>query len=262
MRVSVIIPCFKANKTITSTLDSVFKQTMDDYEIILIDAGNTLDLNLLLPYQEALEKEVLRIIPTEAPEGPAENRNHGASLARGEYIAYLDADDQWASDKLEKQLRAMKECTIHGKEPSICFSGRELMDEEGRDMKQYIGCEKIIRYKKLLRTNQINCSSVMLKRETALRHPFPSGNLHEDYVTWLSILSADESNFAVGINEPLLLYRVQKKSRSGQKFKSAIMNYRVYKYMQIPFAKRIYYMITYTLAGVKKHYGNSSRKDR
>ena len=76
-------------------------------------------------------------------------------------------------------------------------------------------------------------------------------DIHEDYVMWLSILK--DGGYAAGIDKPLLLYRKSHDSKSGNKFRSAIMNYRVYKYMGLGWFSRIKYMVTYTVLGIRKH---------
>ncbi len=258
MLVSVVIPCFDANKTIEDTLNSVFQSTFKDFEVILINVAGTLDEAILERWKTEKCSGKLRVYRTKTVKGPAENRNFAIKVAKGKYIAFLDADDLWAEDKLYRQLKVMNNCTIKGRHPSICFTGRKLIDENGNDLNHYIGCDKIIRYQNLLKTNQINCSSVILLREDALKHKFPDGNFHEDYVVWLSVLKENPHNYAVGIDEPLLIYRMQNNSRSGHKLKSALMTERVYRYMKIPFFVRIVCMITYLCAGVLKYSGSKN----
>ena len=106
-------------------------------------------------------------------------------------------------------------------------------------------------YKKLLRTNQINCSSVLLKREDALRFPFPSGDIHEDYVVWLRILK--DGGYAVGIDRPLLYYYYSKESKSGNKMHSAVMTFKVYRLLGLGLMECMMHMATYTIEGLKKY---------
>ena len=99
--VSVIIPVFNAEKTIASTISSALFQTYDNFEIILVNDKST--DNTLKILKDTNDKR-LRIINLRKNSGAAKARNTGISAAKGDFIAFLDADDLWNSDKLEVQL--------------------------------------------------------------------------------------------------------------------------------------------------------------
>ena len=247
--ISVIIPYHNNEKTLDRAVDSVLKQTYTDLEIIIIDNGS----NMPLDKTEGMYADSrLMIISTPEILGAAGARNLGVEKAKGDYIAFLDADDFWEPDKLDKQIKVMRKFTVRGEYPVICFTGRRMVNESGLDTGRYIGCEKVVDYKKLLRSNQINCSSVLVRREAIEDIPFPEGKLHEDYVVWLRILR--RGGFAAGINRPLLNYQVSNKSRSGNKFRSAIMNFRVYRFIGLGIPETMLHMVTYTIQGFRKHY--------
>jgi len=92
--------------------------------------------------------------------------------------------------------------------------------------------EEETNYGTLLRRNLLSCSSVLVKREVMLRHPMGGGEMHEDYAAWLLILR--ETQCAYGLNEPLLVYRLRRGSKSGGRFRSAKMIYRSYRYVGYP----------------------------
>lgn len=103
--VSVIIPAYNAERTIVSCLDSVCLQTYSNLEIIVVDDGSTdQTLALLNTYQQDHTGCRLCIF-TQKNAGPSVARNHGIAEAKGEFIAFLDADDQWYRDKIESQLK-------------------------------------------------------------------------------------------------------------------------------------------------------------
>ena len=249
--VSVIIPSHNSDKTLSKAVRSVLGQSYHNFEIIVVDNGSdnppVLDDDIMSDPRVRLQVEKDSL-------GAAGARNLGIDMAKGDYIAFLDADDFWTSDKLEKQLHIMDTFTVDGKAPSICFSGRRIVDESGESTGHYIGCKKVVTYDELLTTNQINCSSVLVSKSALTGHRFPEDvkkDIHEDYVMWLSILK--DGGYAAGIDKPLLLYRKSHDSKSGNKFRSAIMNYRVYKYMGLGWFSRIKYMVTYTVLGIRKH---------
>ena len=283
--VSVIIPSHNNILTIKKAVDSVLAQTCRDIEIIIVDNGSEKPLSFGDLYSDDLDdksasmdcedgydtynsfaRELLddnrfKIIAYSVGLGAAAARNVGVGLASGEYIAFLDADDYWAEDKLDKQLKVMNKYQHNGEKPVICFTGREIVDVYGTDTGRYVGCCKVVDYNRLLRTNQINCSSVLMRTETAKKNPFPlpedmtgtTKEFHEDYALWLSILK--QGGFAAGINRPLLYYRRSPKSKSGNKINSAFMNYRVYEYLGLGPFKRLACMFSYAINGIKKTYG-------
>ncbi len=248
--VSVIIPCFKSNSTIEDTIRSVVEQTYQDWEIIIVDNGLTLDRTLPILNNKAYKKRI-NIVPSETNLGAALARNLGAENANGKYIAFLDSDDIWNRDKLHKEMKVMETFKVADMSPAIVFTGRSLIDEKGKDVGVYIGCKKVVTYKKLLHTNQINCSSVLIEKDLFLKYPMKDGKLHEDYACWLEILR--DNRYAAGINMPLLYYRVRPGSKSGNKFNSAILNYNTYKRIGLKFTERLFYMMTYTMNGLLKY---------
>lgn len=123
-RISVIIPLYNAEKTIEDTLQSVFDQTITDLEIIVVNDGST---------DTSLEK--LKQIPDPRVQvysfenaGAAVSRNRGFAKSSGEFIAFLDADDQWTPDKLEDQMAALD---AHP-EAAVAYSWTEFIDESDR----------------------------------------------------------------------------------------------------------------------------------
>ena len=102
--VSVVIPAYNAEKTIADCLDSVNDQTYPDIEIIVINDGSADQTLKLLEEYQRFSLRPLRIY-TQKNAGPSVARNCGISLAKGEYIAFLDADDRWVKDKIENQLK-------------------------------------------------------------------------------------------------------------------------------------------------------------
>ena len=106
IKVSVIIPIYNACRYIRPTLDSVISQTLTDIEIICVDDGSTdTSLDMIKIYQKMDSR--IRII-TKTNGGPALARNNGLARARGEYLAFLDADDFYEIDMLEKMYARAK----------------------------------------------------------------------------------------------------------------------------------------------------------
>ena len=251
--ISIIIPFYNNNKTIIKSASSALSNEGAELEVLVIEDGKTMDPDVRMRLLEMGKEagKTLRIITLDKNKGVWNARNVGVQNATGEYVAFLDADDWWTKDKLKNQLRVIEHFTIKGVSPSIVFSGRELYDEDGNDLNKYIPAKKAIGYRGLLRSNIINCSSVLLRRDTALKYPMKEGHFHEDYLCWLEILR--DGGYAAGIDKPYLCYRVSGSSKSGNKVKSALMTYNVYKKAGLTFPERMIYICSYAYNGFKKY---------
>lgn len=241
--VSVIMPCHNASRTIEEAIDSALAQKVR-LEVIVIDDASTDGSAQLV--QEKYADAPVRLLVNEKNLGAAASRNRGVQAARGKYVAFLDSDDAWAEGKVARQLKLLEKSGA-----CLCCTGRELLTSEGEHTGRIIGVRRRITYRTLLRHNCINCSSVVLPAQIALRYPMEHEDSHEDYITWLKILR-DEGE-AAGINEPLLLYRLSASGKSGSKLKSARMTFRVYRYMGFGPVRSFLCFASYALHGVVKY---------
>lgn len=241
--VSVIIPAYNASDYIDTAIKSVFLQNVS-VEIIVIDDCSSDNLDIVMNKYLALNNVVY--IKNERNLGVAKSRNLGVSKSKGDYIAYLDADDWWLEGKLDKQLSIMKKTGV-----VLCATGRELVYPNGESTGKYISVRNHITYKSLLHHNSINCSSVLISSEVAREFPMGNDEIHEDYTTWLKILKKYRS--ACGINEPYLKYRLTNNSKSRNKIKSARMTFLVYRHMGFGYLKSIFYFMCYATHGIRKY---------
>jgi len=242
--VSVIMPAYRCADIIPLSIDSALCQNVP-MEIIVINDCSPDNLDEVMARYADVPEVVY--IKNEHNLGASGSRNRGVSLARGEYVAFLDSDDQWEPGKLHKQLAALeKSGTV------LCATGRELLTPEGVRTGRIIPVPEEITYRELLKHNCINCSSVLMKAEVAKEFPMQHEDSHEDYIMWLQILTKYRT--AAGVNEPLLLYRTSNTGKSGSKLHSAKMTFRVYRYMGFGPVKSLACFCSYALHGVYKHY--------
>ena len=248
--VSVVIPGYNCSGSIRCAIDSALMQRVP-LEVIVINDCSPDDLDgVMAGYAD---NPAVIYVKNERNMGASQSRNRGVSLARGEYVAFLDSDDRWAEEKLAKQLDAMEKSGA-----VLCCTARELLTPEGESTGRIIPVRERIRYRDLLKQNSINCSSVLLRTDVAREFPMHHEDSHEDYIMWLEILR--EYGFAVGINEPLLLYRLSNTGKSGSKLHSAGMTFRVYRYMGFGYAKSVCCFCSYALHGVSKYLLSYIRK--
>jgi teichuronic acid biosynthesis glycosyltransferase TuaG len=249
VEVTVITAAYNAASYIEKCIQSVLAQTAPCRMIIVDDASSDMTLSIARQYAQKFPEQI-KVIANQQNMGAAAARNLAVQSAATAYVAILDADDWWQEDKIALQLARLRESGA-----DACYSGRELMQADGSPVGKIVQVPQQVSYKELLKGNVIPCSSVLLKREDALRYPMVHDELHEDYIVWLSMLR-DGRRF-VGINEPLLKSRLGEGGKSRNKGKSAKMTYGVYRYMGIPSWKAVYYFCCYAVAGVRKYMGKS-----
>jgi len=242
--VSVIIPAYKCANFIHQALDSALIQDVP-MEILVINDRSPDSLDQAM--EAYREYPQIRYLKNEKNLGVAETRNKGVRLARGEYIAFLDADDYWEADKLKKQLKLIRE-----KNAVICSTARELMNPDGSLTGHFIPVMTEFSFRDLKRHNQINCSSVLMKTEVAREFPMHHDDSHEDYLMWLEVLKKYGKGCA--INEPLLKYRITNTGKSGNKSNYAKMTYRTYRYMGFGFFQSAFYFVNYAFHGMRKYF--------
>lgn len=244
---------YNAEKYILDALRSALAQEIDKEIIIIDDCSTDESLETVLEFIKAnhnILRDKTRILVRRNSEniGVAKTRNLGVNIARGDYIAFLDADDMWASDKLTRQLEILQKS-----DADICNTSRELIDEAGISRDIVIGCDKLyITLDDMEKTNYINCSSVLVKKEIMLKYPMKHGRkAHEDYYTWLMALKGGAR--ICNIDEPLLRYRITSGGKSKNKIKSGIMTFRTYRYAGYGIIKSISMMPSYIVNGLRKH---------
>lgn len=241
--VSVIIPAYNCEKYIEKAIDSVLEQNVPLEIVIINDCSKDGTEEVIRKY---LEIPYIHYYRNEQNLGAAASRNKGVKLAKGNYVAFLDADDWWSSEKLKKQL-----ALIEKEQAVLCCTGRELMDLSGRSLGKYIPVHEKISYRMILRQNEINCSSVLLRRDAALEFPMEHEECHEDYITWMKILK--KYQFACAVNEPLLKYRLSNQGKSGNKWKSAVMTYKTYRAAGFGRLKSGACFVSYAVHGIWKY---------
>lgn len=242
--VSVVIPVHNCAQYVCQAIDSALIQNVP-LEILVINDASTDNLDKVM--ERYKEESRIRYLKNEKNLGVAKTRNKGIQLARGKYIAFLDADDYWVEGKLEKQLAVLDTTSA-----VLCSTARELMLPDGTLTGHIIPVKTVLTYRDMLYHNQINCSSVLIKKEVAREFPMSHDDSHEDYLMWMKVLQ--KYGVAFCINEPLLKYRVSNKGKSGNKLKSAQMTFRAYRYMGFGWLKSVLCFCSYALNGVKKHW--------
>lgn len=213
--VSVIIPTYNRSHKITQAIDSVLAQTYPDYEIVVVDDGST-DATEVVLSSYISEKKI--IYHKQMNAGVAGARNRGVNEAHGEFVAFLDSDDEWLPNKLSEQLKLFKEKG----DQVLVYANIEYWNRN----KEKIGelfYEKTIPHagmviKELLFDNFVSTSSVILRKELFLKaggfDQKKNLRVGEDYDLWLRIASIAEFYY---VTIPLVRYYVHDDQVTGQK---------------------------------------------
>lgn len=242
--VSVIMPAYKCEKTIEQAVESVLSQDVP-LELIVLNDCSPDDVDRVMKRYKTDSRVIY--IKNKSNLGASRTRNKGVEMARGKYIAFLDSDDWWAQGKLKKQLSVM----MKEKAP-LCCTARELVSTDGRKSGRVLHVPGRITYKILLKGNVISCSSVVIRSDIAREFPMSHEESHEDYIMWMRVLR--KYGWAVGLDEPLLLYRVSNQGKSGSKLKSAKMTYMAYRFAGLGRLRSCYCFCWYAVNGVRKYF--------
>ncbi len=242
--VSVIIPYYRKKQYISRTLKSVINQSYKKLEIIIIyDDDNKEELKFLK--QITLKDRRIKILVNKKNLGVGLSRNKGIKKSRGEYIAFLDADDFWLKDKIKNQISFMKRKEITFSHTSYSIVDSQNMIISKRNAKNFL------RLNDLIKSCDIGLSTVMIKKNHLKTNKFPNLKTKEDFVLWLKLLSKNVKIY--GIDKNLVQWNKTKNSLSSSLIQKLLDGFKVYNYyMKFNFLKSFYYLFLLSLNYLKK----------
>lgn len=243
--VSVIMPCYNMASYISDSIKSVVAQTYPYWELLIVDDASTdKTVNIIETYAQSDAR--IRFAIKKHNSGIADTRNQCIRMSQGRFLAFLDADDIWHPEKLEKQLKFMLEKNV-----GFSYSTYDWIDEEGQTLNKFINTIGDLDYKTYLRNTIIGCSTVMVDKKITGDVVVPNFRTSEDTATWLNILK--KGILAYAIEEPLVSYRIRRKSASSNKIKASIDLWKVYRRNEkLPFVKAIQCFSCYAFNAIKK----------
>lgn len=243
--VSVVMPAYNAEKYIGEAIRSVQSQTYKNWLLLVIDDHST-DRTADVVQTFVDKDDRIRLFRNTQNLGAAKTRNRGLELSEGEWVALLDSDDVWHSDKLEKQLAA---ALTSGND--IVYCSYSLIDRDGQKISDYI-VPKRTSYDDMLKESVFSCSTVLLAKGIVNDDRFSSDFYHEDLVYWLRLLKKGYS--AAACREPLADYRIVNGSRSHDKIRSAKNRWAVYRKVEkLSLIRSVSVFLAYTARGLKKY---------
>lgn len=245
VKISIISPAYNASKYIAEMIDSVIAQTYQNWELIIVNdcsRDNTAEI-----VRQYLKREPrVHLIEHTENGGAARARNTALNAASGEYIAFLDCDDQWMPEKLERQIYFMQE-----NDYAITYTGYQLYNSDTEQKGKIIKAKRQMTANAIYKDTSIACLTVMINRNITGDFRMPLIKHTEDNVTWQEILN--RGFIAYGLQENLALYRVSHTSMTGNKIKAAREQWNTYrKYYNFSPIKSAYYFCHYAFNVAKR----------
>ena len=226
-KISIIVPVHNAKDFLEETIWSVLKQTYSYIELILVDDASDDGSTEICKQYAMASPSTVRFLSSESriAIGAAETRNRGIKAASGRFICFLDADDLWEPEKLEKQVRFMRE-----KGCAFSFTGYEFTKKDGRKTGKIVRVPEKITYGEALKNTTIFTSTVMFDTFRISKDRLLMPNVKsEDTATWWKILRS-EVNAAYGLDEPLVSYRRSGGTLSSNKLKAVSRIWGLYRH--------------------------------
>ncbi len=220
--ISIVMPVYNASAWLEETVESVQKQTYENWELVAVDDCSP-DESFRMLERMAQKDARIRPIRREENGGAARTRNTGMDAARGQYLAFLDSDDLWDAKKLEKELAFLKE-----RQAAFAFTAYEFGDENGRGNGRIVHVPPTLDYRHALSRTIIFTTTVMFDLQRIDRELIRMPDVKsEDTATWWKILRSGYT--AHGLNENLAIYRRPKGSLSSNKMEAVRRIWNLYR---------------------------------
>lgn len=211
MKVSVIIPTYNRAHFVSEAIDSVLNQTFNDFELMVVDNYSADNTEAVV---SSYNDKRIRYFKNQNNGFVSINRNYGIEKSQGEYIAFLDDDDLWLPEKLEKQVELLDSNKALGLIYSDCY----VIEADGVPEVTYLAHRKPVRghaFNELFQSNPIPMLTVIIRREVLDKVGGfnPLYKIAQDYDLWLRIGEYYPLDF---IGQPLAKYRVHRESSFQQ----------------------------------------------
>ena len=242
--VSIVTPSYNSEKFISETIASVQKQTVTDWELLIVDDASS-DATVTKIKRLQAEDSRIKCFSLKENKGPAHARNLGIQKARGKYLTFLDADDLWFPEFLE---RSSTEAKMH---PFVFASYKRLDENLEPYLSDFIVPEKVS-YTDILKSNSISCLTAFLDIEVLGKKYMPLIKKRQDMGLWLQYLK--KTNYAYGIQEPLAIYRIRRDSLSRNKTGLIKHQWKFYREVeQLSVFASAYYLTCWAYKGFVKY---------
>ena len=218
--ISVIVPVYNGARSLDRSLRSVLSQTLPDFELIVVDDCSTDESVDILRSYQALDERV-RVLATATNSGPGVARNVGLENARGRFIAFLDSDDFWMRDKLEKQIRSFDIDDV-----ILSCTATVLVNSRGNILGIISGPPRIY-LRDMKFANRVVLSSAMFRKELSDAQKMPRLANREDFAYWISLLQRNQG-YISGVPDVLVGYVKMPRSITSNVWRNIVDTFRMY----------------------------------
>lgn len=219
--VSVIMPTYNCGKFIEETVNTVINQTYKNWELIIVDDCSKDNTEQIIK-QYILKDNRIKYFKFDSNQGAAMARTKAMELAKGNYMAFLDSDDLWEIDKLEKQIKFMEKNNYN-----FTCTAYEQIDEAGKLLNKIIKPKKKANYNRILLDCPVGNSTVIYNVEKLGKFKVPNIRKRNDDALWLQILKNEK--YIYGMNDVLMKYRIRSNSISSNKLDLIKYHWQLYR---------------------------------
>ena len=202
--VSIVMPSYNTEKYVRETIDSVIAQTYTNWELIIVDDCSTDNSVQVI---KSIGDFRIKLLINEKNSGAAVSRNKALREARGKWIAFLDSDDLWVNDKLEKQIKFMESNNY-----VFSYTNYIEINENNEELGIIVTGPKIITKRQMFNYCWPGCLSVMYNAEIVGLVQIDDLKKNNDYAMWLKVIKKAKCYL---LNETLAKYRIRKGSISN-----------------------------------------------
>ena len=217
--VSIIMPTYNCAKFIKETIQSVINQTYENWELVIVDDCSKDNTEEIVA---SFNDKRIKYHRLEKNSGAAVARTTSMKKAIGNYMAFLDSDDLWKKDKLEKQLDFMKKNNYN-----FTCTAYEQINEEGNKLNKIIKTKEKANYNRILLDCPVGNSTVMYNVDNLGKFEVPNIRKRNDDALWLQILKKEK--FIYGMPDVLMEYRIRNNSISSNKLSLIKYHWQLYR---------------------------------
>ena len=243
--IDIILPNYNSSKYLKQTINSVITQTYQNWQLIIIDdCSDKKTLNLLKKFDKHRK---IKIYYQKKNNGAGFCRNLGMKKSKSPYIAFIDSDDIWNKNKLEKQINFMKKNHY-----SFSYTYYETFGEKKKIIKPPLS----FNYESFIKNTSIGTSTMMIERKKLKNIRFTNSKICEDYYFKCKLLK--KVNFAYCLNKFLTKYRIRNNSMQSNNLKNIFWIWKINKdFNKLGFLNNLFSVINISINSIKKYGGKN-----
>ena len=245
--VDVVLPNYNKAEFLEEAINSVITQTYKNWHLYIVDDHS--NDNSAKVIDKFLNLENVTVIKLYKNKGPSFCRNYAMRISKSKYISFIDSDDSWLSDKLEKQITFMEKHNL-----SFTYTDYTPFFESfgKKKIKKRTFIKDHFNYRTFIKNSSINTTTMIIARSILGSHRFKKIKLLEDYLFKCELFR--DNNIAKKLNEDLAFYRILNKSRSSQKLKNIFGLWHINKnYNKLNFFDNIISIFFISINSIKKY---------